>query len=235
MTNALAWGPSRIRALVFDFDGLICDTEGAQVRAVSEVFAHYDARLPIDKWTEVIGTAAAEDFWVPWLEDQVTTVDSTVVLDHFNARNHAHVSLLGLNDGVMELLEGAAQHNVPVAIASSSPTDWVYPLVRRFGIQSRFETIVCREHAARAKPAPDLYLEALRRLGIDREHASSVVALEDSRNGSLAAKAAGLTCIAIPHELTNAQDFSHVDHRVTSVSEIRLDASATLTVSSRTH
>ncbi len=231
MTTRGDIGP--LRALIFDFDGLVCDTEGAQVLAATEVFAHHDATLPLDRWTKLIGTATDDDFWLSWLEEQVADIDRQHALDLFTNRNQTHVDALQLHNGVIDLLVSASKHNVPVAIASSSPTSWVHPLIERFGIGDYFETIVCREHAPRAKPAPDLYHEALRRLGIASDHAASVIALEDSRNGSLAAKAAGLTCVAIPGALTKSQDFSHVDHVVDSMTAVRLRSPDTLTISRR--
>ena len=150
MTTSGDIGP--LRALIFDFDGLVCDTEGAQVLAATEVFAHHDATLPLDRWTKLIGTATDDDFWVAWLEEQVVDVDRQHALDLFMNRNQTHVEALPLHSGVFELLVSACQHKIPVAIASSSPTSWVHPLIKRFGIGDYFETIVCREHAPRAKP-----------------------------------------------------------------------------------
>jgi putative hydrolase of the HAD superfamily len=219
-----------VRAIVFDFDGLICDTEGAQVRAARNVFAAHDATLPLDRWIQLIGTATNDDFWVPWLEEQTGRVDRKSVVREFLHNNEQEVAKLVLNPGVIALLDAAAELHVPVAIASSSPSEWVVPIARRFGIESRFVTIVCREHAPRAKPAPDLYVEALRRLEIKPGDSESAVALEDSRNGSLAAKAARMSCIAIPGALTKAQDFSHVDHVVDSMIRVRLGTQGELRI-----
>jgi HAD superfamily hydrolase (TIGR01509 family) len=219
-----------VRAIVFDFDGLICDTEGAQVRAVREVFTAHNATLPLKRWVEVIGTATDDDFWVPWLEEQTGRVNRKSVVRQFQSKNNREVAKLDLNPGVVSLLDAAARLDLPVAIASSSPSDWVVPLARRFGIESRFATIVCREHALRAKPAPDLYVEALRRLGIGSNQSASTLALEDSRNGSLAAKAAGMKCVAVPCALTKSQDFSHVDHVLESMTRVQLGTRGELTI-----
>jgi HAD superfamily hydrolase (TIGR01509 family) len=212
-----------IQAIVFDFDGLICDTEGAQVRAAGSVFADHGAQLPLNRWTHLIGTATDEHFWIPWLEEQVGLVDRAQVYADYQRRNSLEVATLPLNDGVLTMLDSVAALSLPVAIASSSPKSWVVPLASRLGITNRFDTIVCREDAPQAKPAPDLYLEALQRLGVDSDRTSSAVAFEDSRNGSLAAKAAGMTCVAIPGALTKAQDFSHVDHVVESMTHVTLN------------
>jgi putative hydrolase of the HAD superfamily len=224
-----------VQAIVFDFDGLICDTEGAQVRAARSVFADHGAELPLGRWTELIGTATDERFWIPWLEEQVGNIDRDRIHAEFRRRNSDEAALLQLNDGVLAMLDSVASLSLPVAIASSSQRSWVVPLATRLGINERFVTIVCREDAPRAKPSPDLYVEALRRLGVSSEHTSLTIAFEDSRNGSLAAKAAGMTCIAIPGELTRSQDFSHVDHVVGSMTDLTLNHRSELRVRTRSH
>ena len=187
-----------LRALIFDFDGLICDTEGCLVAAACEVFAAHGATLPMDRWLDTIGRSSEKDVWVPWLEEAIgRPVDHDLVLSEFDERNHVLIAQLDANPGVHQLLDAADRAEIPAAIASSSPTRWVEPLLDQLGLRARFVTVVCREHAHRAKPAPDLYVEALRRLDVP---ATSAVAFEDSYNGSLAAVAAGITCVAVPNE-----------------------------------
>ncbi len=215
--------PMLVRALIFDFDGLICDTEGAQVSAARAVFRSHGADLPTHLWLDAVGRSVPEDFWVPWLVDLAGPgVDGDAALREFRRRNKAEIALLSANAGVTTLLDAADAAGLPCAIASSSPTSWVHPLLDRLGLRQRFRTIVCREHAPFAKPAPDLYFEALDRLGV-RDQASSVVALEDSHHGSMAATRAGTTCVAVPNALTLAQDFSRADYVVGSLLDVRLD------------
>jgi putative hydrolase of the HAD superfamily len=206
-------------AIVFDFDGLICDTEGAQVAAVSAVFEQHGARFPLDRWLQTIGTSTAEDNWVPWLAEQLTgNFDRDRAFADFKAINGELVGALKPNPGVESILDMATSSGVPVAIASSSPSSWIKPLLVSLGLSDAFSIVVSREHVVHAKPAPDLYLLAMKRLGLaDADHA---VALEDSRNGSLAAVAAGMHCVAIPGPVTAQQDFSHVQRRLTSLATI---------------
>lgn len=214
-----------VEAVVFDFDGLICDTESAQERAVRSVFADHGVPFPSDAWSSIVGTAADDDVWVPWLNEAIGDVcNRDKVMEDFSERNAVEVAKLQPNDGVILLLAGLAKAEIPIAIASSSPASWVRPLTRRLGLERQFAHIICREHAPKAKPAPDLYLEALTRLGIDHKRAHHCVALEDSRNGSLAAKAAGMICIAVPGPVTAHQDFGHVDHVISSLALLSVGA-----------
>jgi HAD superfamily hydrolase (TIGR01509 family) len=206
-------------AIVFDFDGLICDTEGAQVEAVSALFERHNATFPLDRWLQTIGTSTAEDNWVPWLAEQVNgTFDQQKAFAEFQAHNRELVSALKPNPGIESILGMAASAKVPVAIASSSPSSWIEPLLHSLGLREAFDIVVSREHVVRAKPAPDLYLLAMKRLGLPS--ADLAVALEDSRNGSLAAVAAGMHCVAVPGPVTARQDFSHVQRRVSSLAVI---------------
>lgn len=206
-------------AIVFDFDGLICDTEGAQVAAVAARFEAHGATFPLDRWMQTIGTSTPEDNWVPWLAEQVAgNFDAFRAFRDFQAHNRELVLALKPNPGIESVLDMAASAGVPVAIASSSPSTWIEPLLVNLGLRSAFEIVVSREQVVHAKPAPDLYLLALKRLGLSS--ADSVVALEDSRNGSLAAVAAGLHCVAVPGAVTAQQDFSHVQRRLKTLAEI---------------
>lgn len=206
-------------AIVFDFDGLICDTEGAQLEAVSALFERHNATFPLDRWLQSIGTSTAEDNWVPWLAEQVTgTFDPHKALAEFKTHNRELVGALKPNPGIESILDMAASAKVPVAIASSSPSSWIEPLLRSLGLREAFDIVVSREHVVHAKPAPDLYLLAMKRLGL--ANADLAVALEDSRNGSLAAVAAGMHCVAVPGRVTVRQDFSHVQRRVSSLAII---------------
>jgi beta-phosphoglucomutase-like phosphatase (HAD superfamily) len=95
-----------------------------------------------------------------------------------------------------------------LAIASSSPMEWVDPHVERLGLRHFFEQIVTADRVDAAKPAPDLYLRAVELLGVDPRE---VIALEDSPNGVAAAKAAGLYCIAVPGPMTRTLSFEAAD------------------------
>lgn len=210
-----------VRALFFDFDGLLVDTEHALFAAAGDVFASYGAAVPVDKWLDQVGRAGPDDFWMPWLiEVAVRRVDISVAMEEYREAMQSRVDHLGPKPGVLDLLDGAKSCGYRTGVVSSSPTTWVEPLLDRIGLRGAFETVVCREHATHAKPAPDLYLEGARRLDVDCQ---ASVAFEDSHNGSKAAVRAGMTCVAVPGELTRTQDFSHVHLVLDSLAAADLD------------
>ena len=123
--------------------------------------------------------------------------------------------------GIPELLAEARERRVPLAVASSSPRSWVEPHLDRLGLRHGFDTIVTRDDTPRAKPHPDLYEEAVRRLGVP---ARGAIAFEDSLNGVTAAKAAGLVCVAVPCAMTRDMDFAAADLELSRVDELSLEA-----------
>ena len=208
-------------ALIFDFDGLLCDTESCLVAAGRKVFNRYGVEFPLDRWVEVIGTSTPPNFWVPWLtEHAAEKLDEVELLREFDSYNHAAVGALLPNEGVVELLDLAHAEAIPVGVASSSSIGWVGGLLEQFDLRHRFSHVLTRGDVQNAKPAPDLYLLAAQRFSSDP---SECVAFEDSRNGSLAAHTAGMPCVVVPNELTSRQDLSHATHRVTSLRHITLD------------
>jgi HAD superfamily hydrolase (TIGR01509 family) len=216
-----------IEALVFDFDGLILDTELPIYRSWCEVFERHGAQpLSIDEWAAEIGTVRGLDLPGLLVERATRPVD----LDEAAVWRRAHRDLLlaeqQARPGVEEWIAEAEAAGLGVAIASSSEADWVLPLLERIGLHTRFACVVNAGGALGAKPAPDTYLEACARLGVEP---ASALAIEDSPHGIAAAKAAGLRCVAVPHELTETLDLSAADLRLESLAECSLaDAIARL-------
>ena len=207
-------------ALVFDFDGLIIDTEAAEYQSVAEVFAEHGGELDRHRWTSSIGRVNPQQFWVHWLEEQVGLVNREAVYAEQRIRNRKLVHRLPIKPGVEDLIAEADRRSVPCAVASASPSNWVLPNLERLGLLSRFVSVVSREQAKRSKPFPDPYWAALDAVPVPRVQAARCVAFEDSRNGSLAAIAAGLACVACPHGLTEHMDLSHATAQVSSLSEV---------------
>jgi HAD superfamily hydrolase (TIGR01509 family) len=211
---------TRPDALIFDFDGLICDTEGCLLGAGRLVFLRHGVEFPLQRWLHVIGTANPHNFWVPWLEEGLgAKVDEGEVLEEFELHNREATQRLTPNRGVVELLDLADEEGIGVGVASSSSIDWVGGLLDQLGLRSRFSHILTRDDVANAKPAPDLYLLAADRFDAKPQHC---VAFEDSHNGSLAAKRAGMPCVVVPSELTSQQDLSHAEQRVEHLGEITM-------------
>ena len=208
-----------LRALIFDFDGTIADTEAAEVDSVRAVFEAHGAALDHGLWQSVVGSDAGHGFWVPWLEDQVGPVVRDDVLFHARSVNNELLADLRPLPGVVDLLTEAADAGIAVAIASSAPLAWVDRHIQRLQIDHHFVAIRARDHVEQAKPAPDLYLSALETLGISAQQA---IAIEDSRNGSLAARAAGLRCVVVPNSTTAGQDISHANAVLASLVGVTL-------------
>jgi len=209
-----------IRALLFDFDGLLLDTEGPSYRAWVEVYERHGHELPLTTWAAAIGTIDGFDP-VRHLEGLGVTLDD----DAHEARRQRDLDLCDLEQlrpGVTDLLAEAERRGLRTAIVSSSDEAWIARHLDRHDLLDRFDAIVCANgERTRAKPRPTLYLEALDRLGVRAEEA---VAFEDSPNGVAAAVAAGIFCIAVPNDVTSALDLSAANRVVASLAEVDLDA-----------
>lgn len=208
-------------ALIFDFDGLICDTESCLLEAGQEVFAAHGVTLPFDRWLDLVGTSTPPNFWVPWLEELLETkVDEPEVMAAFDRHNQTRTKELLPNDGVVELLNLATESGIALGVASSSSIAWVGDHLDQLGLKSYFSEIVTRGDVMHAKPAPDLYLLAAHRLGLKP---GDCVAFEDSHNGSLAAIRAGIPCVVVPNSLTRHQDLTHATLRVPTLDHVTLE------------
>lgn len=196
-----------LRALLFDFDGLVLDTESTEFRAWSELYERHGHAFELERWAAAIGTLQGFD-----PEQHLATLGTTVEASALRERERRNLDLCDLEElrpGVAELLDAAERHGIATAIVSSSSDGWIARHLDRRGLTDRFGTIVCANgDQRRAKPRPVLYLEALERLGA---RAGEAVALEDSPNGIAAAKAAGIYCVAVPNPITVQLDLSHAD------------------------
>jgi HAD superfamily hydrolase (TIGR01509 family) len=212
-------------AIVFDFDGLILDTEWSEFVTVQAEFAAHGVEIGLDDWRDGVGRADNRH-WSEWLQEVAQVpVDLRVVRARRQVAHHAMVHRESVRPGVVSLLDEAAAAGVPVAVASSASADWVESHLDRLGLRGRFVAVRCRDHVARAKPAPDLYLAAAEALGIEPGRS---VALEDSHHGSTAARAAGFACVVAPNDVTRVPDFPHADLVVDSLADVDLAALAEL-------
>jgi HAD superfamily hydrolase (TIGR01509 family) len=209
-----------MRAALLDFDGLILQTEASGFASLQAIFAERGATYHLAEYLQIVGTT--NDALDPYrLLEQRTgrTWDRAALMAERSAHEERLNASLAPLPGVVALLDQAVALGWKLAVVSSSSHDWVDRHLRRLGLFDRFAAVVCRGDAPKVKPAPDLYLETLRRLDV---RAAEAVAFEDSYNGSLAAKRAGLRCVAVPHALTRSQDFSHCDLIVDSLAVIDL-------------
>jgi HAD superfamily hydrolase (TIGR01509 family) len=191
----------RIRAFLFDFDGLILDTELASRAGWELLYREHGHELPTDLWATVVGTTHAPFDPMAHLEE---LVGEPLEREALNERRYVHEMALieaeELRPGIAEYLAAARRHELKRAIVSSSSRDWVDMHLERLEEAVGWDAICTADRdQARAKPSPTLYLEALEQLDVA---AAEAVAFEDSPNGVLAAKAAGVFCVAVPNEVT---------------------------------
>jgi putative hydrolase of the HAD superfamily len=209
-----------IRALIFDFDGTLLDTESPDMLAWQAVFEEHQVSLSLDLWYQNIGRAPGTFDVYAHLE---ALIEQPVVRDLVHGRYRSRFQELlaqeTLREGVDRWLADAAGLGLDLAIASSSPRSWVTGHLEAFGLLDRFRVIRSRDDVVHAKPAPDLYLSALAGLGLQ---AGEAIAIEDSPNGSVAAKAAGLYVIAVPNTVTRNLRFSQADLVLPSLADLNL-------------
>jgi HAD superfamily hydrolase (TIGR01509 family) len=211
-----------MRALIFDFDGLILDTERPEVETWREVFRQHGCEFPDSWWMEALGKPADQVSTHPLdlLEEQIGPLPDRAGLQDSHRRTLLDaIDAQELRPGVVGLAKECRSSGIRTAVASSSFHDWVDGYLARHGVRDLFEEVVCIEDVPRGKPYPDLYLEALHRLGVNPCDAA---ALEDSPNGIRAAKAAGLLCIAVPNTVTALCDLSQADKVVDSLADVDL-------------
>jgi HAD superfamily hydrolase (TIGR01509 family) len=191
----------RVRAFLFDFDGLVLDTELASRAGWELLYRQHGHELPGELWATLVGTTHAR--WDPMthLEE---LVGEPLEREALNERRYAHEMALieaeELRPGIAEYFAAARRHRLKRAIVSSSTRDWVDLHLERLEEAVGWDAICTADRdPERAKPSPTLYLEALDLLDVGADEA---VAFEDSPNGVRAAKAAGVFCVAIPNEVT---------------------------------
>lgn len=210
-----------IRGIIFDFDGLIVDTEWPVYQSWVAIYDSFNAELPLAQWTSIIGTSEHEHF------DPFDTLEQQVgqVLDRQALRQKRYdhemeiVFAQPILPGVEETLKAAKAHPLKLGIASSSNRDWVVGNLARLGLLEYFEIVHTSDDVERTKPDPALYRLALESLGLSPTEA---IVFEDSPNGVSAAKEAGIYTVAVPNPLTARLNLDHADMVVESLAELTL-------------
>ena len=210
-----------ILGLIFDFDGLILDTETPEFDVWQEIFLSYGTHLPLNEWQAAVGTSLAAFDPVVYLSKKLgITLDHSLIHADHKKRSLERIYLQPPQPGIPETLEQARKLGLKLGIASSSPINWVHPLLQHLELFGYFDCIICQDHVRKIKPDPELFLRCCAELGITREE---TVIFEDSPNGILAANAAGIFCVAIPNTLTRQLDIGHADLQLNRIDEISLE------------
>ena len=209
-----------IKALLFDFDGTIVDTESVDLRSWREVFEAHGVELPLERFVLRIGTLSGPNE----LDELDALLSSPCDRDTIEAARRLRelelVELEPLRPGVAAYLEDARALGLRIAVVSSSGEQWIADGLARLGCADGWACVVCANgDAACAKPSPTLYLEALDRLAVAAHEA---VAFEDSPNGIAAARAAGIFTVAVPNAVTAQLDLGRADLRLESLEDLPL-------------
>ncbi len=212
---------ARIEAIVFDFDGLILETETPIYQSWKEIFQANGCQLSFEDWSTIIGSANVEFDPMEELTRQMDgNLDRQAIDIQQRQRERELILAQPVQPGVKSYLDAALRLRLKIGLASSSSCDWVEGHLERLGLRSCFDCIVASDDVELTKPDPALYTSVCAALGIEPGRA---VALEDSPNGALAAKRAGLYCVAVPNELTKNLPFPAVDLRLDSLADMPLE------------
>lgn len=213
-----------LEAVVFDFDGLIIDSEWVIFETAVTAFAQHGHALTADAWATVIGTNNddSERWWAEVCEAAgVAGFELAAFEAAYEAQDRSNRDELPPLPGVVELSAALADAGISLGIASSSSRAWLDRHISRLGLAGRFRTLVGADVVGGVgKPRPDVYLRACADLGARPARA---VALEDSSHGVAAAKAAGMAAVAVPSILTASHDFSAADLVVASLADLTVE------------
>lgn len=202
-------------SVVFDFDGLLMDTETTNLESWRYEWAAWGLALNEDDFFVDHGGDMAERRYQ--LLTEAVGADFDLDVSHRRRtefRDGLHANL-GLSPGMAEWLDEATDAGWNLAVASSSPRDWVWQHLERADVADRFSVMACGNEVDGHKPHPAVYLLALERLAVDPGDA---VAIEDTVHGVRAAKAAGIACIAVPNQFSDPGLFVEADWVVPSAS-----------------
>ncbi|MGE8205611.1 HAD family hydrolase [Heyndrickxia sp. NPDC080065] len=208
-----------MKAIIFDFDGLIIDTETAWYEAYKETMGYYNSDLPLEHFAKCIGTDnnVLYEFFKEQLGEKCNIEEiETMAKGFYNQK----MKELNAREGVKDYLDEAKSLGYKIGLASSSTKEWVTQYLDELKLLNYFDVIITSDDVNKVKPAPDLYLKAINALNI---RADEAVAFEDSLNGSMSAISAGLKCVIVPNSVTESLAFENHALRLKSMAEKSLN------------
>jgi HAD superfamily hydrolase (TIGR01509 family) len=209
-----------IRAVIFDFDGLILDTEVPEFQTWQEIYQAHGCELALEAWATGLGTSADAFDPCAHLAAQLgLSIDREAVQHRRRQRYRELLKAQSVLPGVQEYIAEAKRLGLSLGVASSSSREWVVGHLTELGLSAYFDCIKCRDDVPRVKPDPALYQAVVETFALQP---SQAIALEDSPNGIAAAKRAGLFCVAVPNPLTRQLSLAHADLLISSLADFPL-------------
>ena len=210
-----------LKALIFDFDGLILDTESVEVVLWEELYSAHGAVFDVSAYKQIIGTFGLNKF-SPSQEFRNVIGNDDIAQPYLDAMREKMDNVLFQSapmPGVTNLIEEAKSHNLKLAVGSSSPFTWVNRYLSHMGLWNEFDTIVTLDDVSQSKPSPEIFQTVISRFNISPEEA---LVLEDSPNGVLAANRAGIPVIAVPNLVTKGLNFQGAVEIIPSLTSLKL-------------
>ena len=213
----------KIKALLFDFDGLILDTESPEFNVWQAIYREHGQELKAEQWGQIVGGWGASHFDAA--ENLVELIGNGINAEELDARQRSESEALTLNQpilpGVVDYLDSARSLGLRLAVASSSPHSWVDTHLTRLMLADRFDAIICAEDVplGRTKPNPDLFVKALEAVDAAADEA---IVFEDSPNGVQAARAAGIYTVSVPNPVTAMLETNGANMTINSLADITL-------------
>ncbi len=211
-----------MQAFIFDMDGVIIDSEPIHNEVVQEVLIKDNITVSTEELDEYTGMTSSDVFsnlirkhHLPYTPKEMTDEHMAIFKTYITSH---HIEPIA---GIRPLLEKLRENHIPAAVASSSPLHVIQFVTDYFKITDYFEFLLSGEDIAHGKPAPDIYLTASAKLGLST---TECVVLEDSKNGTIAAKTAGAYCIGFINPKSGSQDLSKADITVKNISDIKLSS-----------
>jgi beta-phosphoglucomutase family hydrolase len=206
--RSLSLGVSMIKAVLFDMDGVIAETEHVHIEAEKQTMLKYGVQITEDELHRYTGTTAKEMF----TELIATYKLNTTFEKIFNEKEQIMFELLEMGiqpvKGVIELLHRLKEKHVKLAVASSSHWRLIRYVLRKLEITELFDSIISAEDVAHGKPDPEIFLKSAKRLKVSP---TECLVVEDAGLGVEAAKAAGMKCLGYKNPHSGDQDLSKAD------------------------
>lgn len=207
-----------MKAVIFDMDGVIIDSEPIHFEVDKQTFKDLGYNVSVEELGKYVGTT--NEYMLTEIKKKYNinkSIEEIISYKVEMTKRKVMESNLEPIEGIKELLSELKNKDIPTAIASSSPRDFIDVVVSKFKLKNYFKFIVSGEEVKRGKPAPDIYFETAKKLGINPR---DCIVIEDSENGVLAAKTAGMKCIGFQNVNSGNQDLSKADIIVNSIKDV---------------